>query len=92
MTSITANAGPNYPHSASVRRLAGLAIAWLRRLGKRRPDAPAQTRDWRTLDAHLLADIGETPETARDAAERDPFWRPLGAMGSLFDHQRHSRL
>ena len=92
MTSITAITRPTFPSSAASRRLVGEAIAQLRRLAARWRDAPPRVPDWTSLNAHLLEDIGETPDSARYVALRNLFWPPLGSIGRLIEHKTGPRI
>jgi hypothetical protein len=82
MFSITIVRNPAFPLSPAKARLGFRWIIGFRvRLGLR--GGPRSRRQsWTRLNAHLLRDIGETPQSAQIARLREPLNTPLGLIGT----------
>jgi hypothetical protein len=88
MFSIAIVRSPAFPLSPSKARL-GIrwSIGFRIRLGLRGGSSPSR-KSWTRLNAHLLRDIGESPDSAQIARLYELLNTPLGLIGTDFDGRK----
>jgi hypothetical protein len=72
---------------SKARRGIRWSIGFRIRLGLRGGPSPSR-KSWTRLNAHLLRDIGESPDSAQIARLHYPLNAPLGLIGTDFDGRK----